>query len=348
MAAEKTLIQSQIQSQNQTQMDIPSVFEQFKDVKVAVLGDVMLDSYLWGQVDRISPEAPVPIVHVQREEFRLGGAANVALNLAALGAEVHLFSVAGNDSYSSALFELLEDQKISHQHILLSHDRPTTRKTRIMARNQQVMRLDNELSINLPNELENILLDNLEAFFQDQKPRLLILEDYNKGVLTPNVIEKAIELSKKYNVLTSVDPKHQHFFLYKGVDIFKPNLGEIKSALQLNDLKDINLETLSAMHAGLFAKLGHHYSLFTLSEKGVFYEKNGEAPNLMPAKIRNIADVSGAGDTVIAVISLVYALTHNMALAAELGNIAGGLVCEQVGTAAIDKARLLTEALEHL
>lgn len=315
---------------------------------MAVLGDVMLDSYLWGNVDRISPEAPVPIVHIQREELRLGGAANVALNLAALGAQVHLFSVAGNDSYSEALFRLLEGQKISHRHILLSHDRPTTRKTRIMARNQQVMRLDNELSIDLPKEMEDKLLENLAHFFQENRPRLLIMEDYNKGVLTPNLIERVLALARQYEILTAVDPKHQNFFLYKGVTIFKPNLGEIRTALQLNTLKSIDLETLSAMHKGLNQQLDHLYSLFTLSEKGVFYQKNGDPPKLLPAKIRSIADVSGAGDTVIAVISLVYALTENMGLAAELGNIAGGLVCEQVGTVAIDKSLLLKEALKHL
>lgn len=327
---------------------IHQVFEQFTDVTVAVLGDVMLDTYLWGKVDRISPEAPVPIVHIQREEFRLGGAANVALNLAALGASVHIFSVAGNDSYSGALFEMLEEQKISHQNILLSHDRPTTRKTRIMARNQQVMRLDNELSLGLSNVMEDKLLDNLEQFFKSQKPRLLILEDYNKGVLTPKIIEKAIQLAAQYGVLTAVDPKHENFFLYKDVTIFKPNLGELKAALNINNLEDINLGTLSSMHKDLSEQLGHLYSLFTLSEKGVFYQKNGDEPKLIPAKIRSIADVSGAGDTVIAVISLVYALTEDMFLAAELGNIAGGLVCEQVGTAAIQKALLLSEALKYL
>jgi len=327
---------------------IRSVFEAFKNITVAVLGDVMLDSYLWGQVDRISPEAPVPIVHIQKEELRLGGAANVALNLASLGADVHLFSVAGKDSYGSAFIELLEEHKISAQHILLSHERPTTRKTRIMARNQQVMRLDNEISEGLPEALEVLILDNLETFFKTQKPRLLILEDYNKGVLTPKIIEQAIRLATQYGVLTAVDPKHQNFFLYKGVTIFKPNLGEIKTALNLTQLKTITLDTLSSMHEGLFKQLGHLYSLFTLSEKGVFYQKNEDMPKLIPAKIRNIADVSGAGDTVIAVISLVFALTGDMALSAELGNIAGGLVCEQVGTVAIDKDLLLQEALKHL
>ena len=336
-------------AENSTAADkIEQVFDQMKDKSVVVLGDVMLDSYLWGKVDRISPEAPVPIVHIQKEELRLGGAANVALNLAALGARVHLFSVAGNDSYSTALKELLEQSAISHQHILLSHDRPTTRKTRIMARNQQVMRLDNELSINLPKDLEDKVLERLEGFFEEQKPQLLILEDYNKGVLTPRIIQESIRLATQHNIITAVDPKHDNFFLYKGVTIFKPNLGEIKAALNLNNLKDINLETLSAMHEGLFKELGHLYSLFTLSEKGVFYQKSGDNPKLIAAKIRNIADVSGAGDTVIAVISLVYALTQDMNLAAELGNIAGGLVCEQVGTAAINKSLLLSEALKHL
>ena len=327
---------------------IEAIFNDFAAIGVAVLGDVMLDTYLWGRVDRISPEAPVPIVEIQNEEFRLGGAANVALNLAGLGADVHIFSVVGDDSFADSLVDLLKQHHIGADHILTSPDRPTTCKTRIMARNQQVMRLDKESNSDLPEKLAADLLANLEDFFIKAKPKLLILEDYNKGVLTPQVIKGAIDLAKKYEVITAVDPKHRNFFLYQSVDIFKPNLGEIKAALQIADLKQINLDSLSSMHKGLFDRLGHVYSLFTLSEKGVFFEKNESPPQLLPAKIRSIADVSGAGDTVIAVISLVFAITKDMTLAAELGNIAGGLVCEQVGTVAVDKQQLLSEALKHL
>lgn len=329
-------------------MNIQAVFEKFKDIKVAVLGDVMLDTYFWGEVERISPEAPVPIVLVKKEEYRLGGAANVAFNLAALGAQAYVFSVVGQDSNADSLFRIMADKQIEHGHILQTATRPTTSKTRIMARNQQVMRLDNEVLEDLSAELETRLLNNLEAFFKAQRPELLILEDYNKGVLTPNVIGKAIQLANEYNVLTAVDPKQQNFFLYQNVTIFKPNLKEIKAALSINNLITIDLESLAAMHAQLFSRLNHEYSLFTLSEKGVFYQQTDRPPNLLPAKIRNIADVSGAGDTVIAVISLVYAITGDMSLAAEMGNIAGGLVCEQVGTVAINKEKLLTETINCL
>lgn len=331
-----------------TTKKIEDLFNSFQDIRVAVLGDVMLDSYLWGQVERISPEAPVPIVHIQREELRLGGAANVALNLAALGAKVDLLSVVGDDDYGQSLRQLLHQQGIGYEHILSTSSRPTTRKTRIMARNQQVMRLDNEVVDDLESELENRLLERISSYFQKDRPQLLILEDYNKGVLTPKIIQSVLQMARAQSMITAVDPKNENFFLYKNVTIFKPNLGEIKAALQLNHLKDININTLSEMHTALYQQLAHQYSLFTLSEKGVFYQKSNQSPELIAAKIRKIADVSGAGDTVIAVIGLVYAVTTDMSLAAQLGNIAGGLVCEQVGTAAIDKDLLHQEALKHL
>lgn len=328
--------------------NIQQVFEDFKNITVAVLGDVMLDTYYWGDADRISPEAPVPIVAVNQEEYRLGGASNVALNLLALGARVNLFSVIGKDSNAQVLLEQMDLHQVAANYIIQDPERITTNKTRIMARNQQVMRLDKEISRDLSAETQQHLLQELSRYFEENQPQLLILEDYNKGVLTPEVIENVIQLARKHQVVTAVDPKQKNFFAYKDVDIFKPNFKEIKSALGYNDLTNTTLETLTGMHLQLHTQLNHRYSLFTLSEKGVFFQKATESPRVLPAKIRSIADVSGAGDTVIAVISLVFALTGNMELAAELGNIAGGLVCEEVGTVAINKEKLLKEALQYL
>lgn len=328
--------------------NIQQVFDDFKNITVAVLGDVMLDTYFWGDVDRISPEAPVPIVSVNREEYRLGGASNVALNLLALGAQVDLFSVIGEDRSAELFFQKMDDQQVSTGFILQDPERITTNKTRIMARNQQVMRLDKERTQDLTPATQQRLLAALTQYFEKKQPQLLILEDYNKGVLTPDIIQSVIKLAKKYQVVTAVDPKQKHFFAYENVDIFKPNFKEIKTALGYNDLTNTDLETLSEMHQQLHTRLNHGYSLFTLSEKGIFFQSGAGDAKRLPAKIRTVSDVSGAGDTVIAVISLAFALTGNMELAAELGNIAGGLVCEEVGTVAINKEKLLKEALQYL
>jgi rfaE bifunctional protein kinase chain/domain len=322
-------------------MNFEDLFEKFNSVKVAIVGDVMLDTYWWGNVERISPEAPVPVVAFQKKELRVGGAANVALNTVSLGAATTILSVIGNDTDGNELLQLLEQNKINTKYILRSDRRITTNKTRVMSRNQQMMRLDAEITADIDTELEAALLQNVITCFETQKPDVLIFEDYNKGVLTATLIEKLISLCKAYGVVTSVDPKKKNFLSFKGVTVFKPNLKEVREGLNL--LTDtIDLKALSKMHKALQSHLEHDISFITLSEKGVFYQQ-GEETKLIPTHIRNIADVSGAGDTVIAVASLVYAQTKNMLLAAEMANIAGGLVCEEVGTAAINKQRLLDE-----
>lgn len=322
-------------------MNFEDLFEKFNSAKVAIVGDVMLDTYWWGNVDRISPEAPVPVVAFQKKELRVGGAANVALNTVSLGAETIILSVIGNDADGNELLQLLEQNKINTKYILRSDKRITTNKTRVMSRNQQMMRLDTEITADIDTELEAALLQNVTTCFETQKPDVLIFEDYNKGVLTATLIEKLISLCKAYGVVTSVDPKKKNFLSFKGVTVFKPNLKEVREGLNL--LTDtIDLDALSMMHKILQSHLEHDISFITLSEKGVFYQE-GEETKLIPTHIRNIADVSGAGDTVIAVASLVYAQTKKMLLAAEMANIAGGLVCEEVGTAAINKQRLLDE-----
>lgn len=322
-------------------VNFDQLFEQLTKLKVAVIGDVMLDTYMWGHVERISPEAPVPIVTLDQKEYRIGGAANVALNIASLGAAVSMLSVVGNDDEGKMLHQLLEEKNIKTDFLLSSPKRITTNKTRIISRNQQMMRLDNEITHDLRFEDENRLILALQTFIAQEKPDVLIFEDYNKGVLTELVIQKAIDLCKHNGIITTVDPKRKNFFSYKAVDVFKPNLKEVKEGLNLL-VDDVSEEALKSIHEKLREQLQHHTSFITLSEKGVFYNNETEA-GIIPTHIRNIADVSGAGDTVIAVASLVYAASKDVKLMAEIANIAGGLVCEEVGTAAINKERLLQE-----
>ena len=326
--------------------DFDKLFHDFTQLKVAVIGDVMLDTYWWGHVDRISPEAPVPVVAVSKREHRIGGAGNVALNIASMGASVSMISVLGKDDDGEHLARLLQQNNINTQYLVYSEHRITTNKIRIISRNQHMMRLDAEMADDMLAADEDRLLQVFENYITTEKPAVVILEDYNKGVLTENVIKQIISLCSRHHILTAVDPKRKNFFAYEGVDIFKPNLKEVKDGL--NILRDeINLSVLKDMHLLLQEKLKHRISLITLSEKGVFYNQDDDAA-IMPTHIRSIADVSGAGDTVIAVASLVFAATGNARLMAEMANIAGGLVCEEVGTVAIDKAGLFEECKKIL
>lgn len=327
-------------------MDFDKLFDSFSNIKVAVVGDVMLDTYWWGHVDRISPEAPVPVVAMDKRELRIGGAGNVALNLVALGARVNIFSVLGEDEEGRALDQLLTDSGVDTSYIIFSHDRITTNKVRVISRNQQMMRLDSETTADLNEVAESALYDRISAFIKSEQPAVLVFEDYNKGVLTPALIQRIIELCKVHGVITTVDPKKKNFFTYRGVDIFKPNLKEVREGLNIT-LDTISPESLKNVHLLLKEKLDHRVSFITLSEKGVFYQADDQA-EIIPSHIRNIADVSGAGDTVIAVASLVYAATGDAALFSRIANIAGGLVCEEVGTAAINREKLLAECKQLL
>lgn len=306
----------------------------------------MLDTYWWGKVDRISPEAPVPVVAVSKKEQRIGGAANVALNLRSLGARVSMLSVTGKDEDGKLLKTLLDEQGIDTHYLVASSERITTNKIRIISRNQHMMRLDAEQTSDLGKVDEEELLAAVEKYLHEEQPAVVILEDYNKGVFTPTSIEKIIALCKSRDIIVTVDPKRNNFFAYKGVDIFKPNLKEAKEGLHVL-AGDVDLPSMKYLHQLLFKELEHKISLITLSEKGIFYQQD-ETARLIPTHVRNIADVSGAGDTVIAVASLVYAATGDADLAAEMANIAGGLVCEEVGTVAIDKQRLLDECKQLL
>ena len=325
------------------QAAINQLFSRIADLKVAVVGDVMLDTYWWGKVDRISPEAPVPVVALKDKEYRVGGAGNVALNLVALHAKTTLFSIVGDDRDADVLIDLLNQSHINTGYLVRSSKRITTNKTRVMSRNQQMMRLDSEITSDISTGEAKEMLDYFKHYVQTEKPDVVIFEDYNKGVLSELVIEQLINICAKNSIITSVDPKKKNFFAYKGVTIFKPNLKEVYEGLNLV-ADNIDQSFLQNIHQSLFDRLGHKISLITLSEKGMFYQEASHAA-LMPSHIRNIADVSGAGDTVIAVASLVYATTKNTQLAAGIANIAGGLVCEEVGTAPINPQKLQAECL---
>jgi rfaE bifunctional protein kinase chain/domain len=322
-------------------VDFEKLFKKFSSIKIGVVGDVMLDTYWWGHVERISPEAPVPVVSLDRREYRIGGAGNVALNLSSLEARVSVFSVIGNDDDGKVLKSLLDQSFVNTDCLLTSDARITTNKIRIIGRSQQMMRLDSETIKDLTSGDENRIIQTVSNYLEHEKPAILIFEDYNKGVLTERVIGELIRLCRKHEVFTAVDPKTRNFFSYKGVDIFKPNLKEVREGLNLL-VEQPDLDALMDIHSRLSNLLHHKISFITLSEKGVFYQHQKQAM-IIASYLRSVADVSGAGDTVIAVAALVYAVTKDINLMAAMANIAGGLVCEEVGTVAIDRKRLLEE-----
>lgn len=327
-------------------IEFDKLFPKFSSLKVAVFGDVMLDTYWWGSVNRISPEAPVPVVSMHRREQRIGGAGNVALNLVSLGAQTTVFTVLGDDDDANMLLALLNDNNINTNYILKSSSRITTNKIRVMGRNQQMLRLDSEITNDILNDEEAQLIKAFTDYVNNEKPHIVIFEDYNKGILTESLIHSLIKICKERNIVTAADPKRKNFFAFKEVDMFKPNLKEVNDGLNITT-DNLSASLLSNIHLQLIQHLHHKISLITLSEKGVFIEDKN-ASYIVPAHVRNIADVSGAGDTVIAVASLVYAVTEDILLTAEIANLAGGIVCEVAGTIAINKQQLMDECYESL
>ena len=318
-----------------------NVFEKFNSLNVLIIGDVMMDTYLWGKVERISPEAPVPVVSVTKKENRLGGAANVALNVQALGANPIICAVIGNDADGLIFLSLLEKQKLSKQGILEVKDRPTTVKTRVIAHNQQIVRVDAETDRNISAETTQLLLDKIRQIIFDQSIAAIIFEDYDKGLITEELIRVTVSLANEKNIITVVDPKNRNFHFYRDVTLFKPNLKELKEGLKI-DIDPGNRSEIEKAVNELQKQLGVKMLMLTLSENGVFISsENGQ--KLIPAHVRDIADVSGAGDTVIATVALCLAAGLDEFQTAAVANLAGGLVCEHVGVVPIRKEQLLEE-----
>ena len=327
-------------------MNYKDLFDKFIGLRILVIGDVMLDAYVMGKVNRISPEAPVPIVSLENEDARIGGAGNVALNLLDLGAKPIICGVIGEDSSGDKLLNLFEKNGISTDGLVKSMARKTTVKTRVISNKQQLLRIDSESTFPLL-ESEEIKLNNTIQNIINQGVDGIIFEDYNKGVLTDSVIQNTIKIAKEKDIPTAVDPKKENFLSYRGVSLFKPNLKELKEGLNLNFDFNTNKELFEKGIEVLEEKLHNEISFVTLSEHGVFIKKQTEK-YYVPAHVRSISDVSGAGDTVIAVATLCLISGASTKQIAEISNLAGGLVCEKSGVVSISKDELLKEVSELL
>lgn len=329
-----------------TRKELSQLFDAFDKMHVLVIGDVMIDSYLWGGVSRISPEAPVPIIATTGRENRLGGAANVALNIQSLGATPIICSVVGNDESGEVFKQLLTENNLPSDGIISCSKRKTTVKTRIISHNQHLLRVDEEEEGPLESELKQKLQKHIESLLNTYKIDAIIFEDYDKGVITQETITSTVNLAARKGIPTLVDPKKRNFLGYKGVTFFKPNLKEFKEGLKADiDSNDKNA-LLNA--ANEFVKKQSIDNLMvTMAEKGVMIVNNHNY-NFIPAEIRDIADVSGAGDTVISVSALCLASGLKSEMVAAVANMAGGLVCEHPGVVPIDKQDLLDECFIKL
>lgn len=329
-------------------IDFVKVFDKFNSLNILIIGDVMIDAYWWGGVNRISPEAPVPVCAVNDKESRLGGAANVALNIAAMGANPILCSVVGEDYQGHQLCELMEKQNMDTKGIVFSSNRPTTIKTRIIGNKTQMLRIDEETDVNISLSEEKVFVAKIEKIINTEKINAIIFQDYDKGVITEGVITKIIEIAKRKNIPVTVDPKKRNFTAYKNVDLFKPNLKELKEGLKI-DFDNVDKDVLVEASLLLHYKQKIDKVFITLSERGVFmmdFTKKEAEVTMLPACLRKISDVSGAGDTVISLATLCLALGLDSQTIANISNFAGGLVCESVGVVPIDKNKLLSELLK--
>lgn len=323
-------------------MESKSVLDQFSKLKVLVIGDVMIDEYMWGRVDRISPEAPIPIVAIERREERLGGAANVALNIKTLGAEPLLCSVIGNDFKGEVFKNLCLSSKLETKGLLESKARPTTTKTRIIGQNQHLLRVDDEIEMPLNNGDENQFIQLILSVFDTVSLNAVLFEDYDKGCITPNIIKKITDEAIKRNIPVTVDPKHRNFMIYKNISLFKPNLKELALGLKTDINKSMLMEQLPKLCRAFIQTQGHQIVLVTLSEMGMFIINKDESYHI-PTHVRDLADVSGAGDTVIATATLCLALGMSLYDIAFISNVAAGIVCEKVGVVPITKEELINK-----
>lgn len=330
--------------------EIRKLFADFRKLNIMVIGDVMVDSYLWGKVDRISPEAPIPVVALKRRENRLGGAANVALNVRAMGAYPVLCTVVGTDDKGSEFLDLLKKEKITTSGIVRSKKRITTTKFRIFGNSYQMLRVDEEDDQPLSETDQEALLKKARNILTASRIDAIIFQDYDKGVITPGLIHEIVRLARELSIPVTVDPKKRNFLEYRSVTLFKPNLKELKSGLNIESDLVENASVIEAVHQ-LRKKLDCKFVLTTMSEKGVmisYLERKEENNVFIPAHFRTISDVSGAGDTVITVASMALALHCPPYDLAYIANLAGGLVCEEVGVVPVRYEKLLEETLQLL
>lgn len=326
------------------------LFDDFTRLRILIIGDVMVDSYLWGKVERISSEAPIPIVALQRKEDRMGGAANVAMNINSMGAQPILCSVIGTDDKGDLFLELLKKEKIDTAAIVRSKSRITTTKSRIFGNSTQMLRLDEEVENDLAKPDQENLLKIIDKSIAENKIDCIIFQDYNKGVITEELILHTVDLAKKHNIPVTVDPKKKNFYAFKEVTLFKPNLKELKEGIKTNFSSQDREKLIEAVN-DLRTRLNCQYVLTTLADQGVMINLKDHLDDkniFIPAHVRSVSDVSGAGDTVISVASLCLATGRSPYEIAYISNLAGGLVCEEVGVAPVNKDKLLKEVVALL
>ncbi len=326
-------------------MDYKAIFDKFSNYKILVIGDVMLDDYIVGSVSRISPEAPVPVVDIAQRYARLGGAANVAFNIKAMGSTAILCSVVGTCKKSDTFIQLLQKENMPIDGIVRSQDRKMTVKYRVLGNNVQLLRMDDEEKDELSLQDRQALLAKIKHYITTEKNIAIVFEDYDKGVISSALIDEVVAMAQQYQVPITVDPKKRNFLHYHHIDIFKPNWKELREGLQL-DKTELDDEVLANVRQFMQQK-NHKHLLLTMSEKGVLMAiLAGEELQLhrINAIVRNVADVSGAGDTTIAVATLCLAAGMDAQQIAALSNLAGGIVCEEVGVVTINKEKLLSEA----
>jgi rfaE bifunctional protein kinase chain/domain len=314
----------------------------FKGKRIAIIGDMMLDIYYWGDVKRISPEAPVPVLEVENEIFRFGGAANCALNITKLSGIPEPVGVIGYDNFGTVFNSLLSEAKIPHRGIIEDDQRPTTAKTRVIADSQHIVRIDKESKDIINPSIQKKILAHIKSIISDVDG--IILQDYNKGVLSDSLIKQIISLANKHKKLITVDPKFNNFFSFKNVTVFKPNRKEAEDILGYKIRTD---EDISNAGNTLLKKLNANNILLTLGEHGIAVFSKGKPEKRMPTKARKVADVSGAGDTVISTLTIALAAGANIWEASYLANYAGGIVCEEVGIIPIDIDRLFETILKE-
>ena len=323
------------------------LFEDFSKLNIMIIGDVMVDSYLWGKVERISPEAPIPIVALRKRENRMGGAANVAMKIRAMGAKPILCSVIGSDAKGDQFLELLKKENITDDGIVRSSRRITTTKFRIFGNSFQMLRVDEEMDNDLVQSDYLTLIRVIDQILSKVRVDCIIFQDYDKGVITQKLIEEIVKRALAAKIPVTVDPKKKNFMAYKHVTLFKPNLKEMKDGLNLEEDLNDNQSVIDAAQQ-LRTILDCRYILTTMSDKGVLMslkERTEERNLFLPAHMRMISDVSGAGDTVISLASLCLAMNRTPNEIAYISNLAGGLVCEEVGVAPVSKDKLLKEVM---
>lgn len=320
---------------------IEKIFDSFRNLNIIIVGDCILDSYMWGTVERISPEAPIPVVTVKKKENRLGGAANVALNVRAMGANPILCSVTGDDENKSLFCEQAISNGLSCEGIITDEKRNTTVKTRVFGYNQQLLRVDEEVLDRIPHKIEKRLLDYINTATSNKKIDAIIIADYDKGVVTPSMIRNLIAISKSKNIPVAADPKKKNFRYYNNLTLFKPNLKELAEGMKTDLVKE-DSESIIAAAKVLQEEKNIRYMLVTLSENGVLLGCR-EVNKIISAMTHQVSDVSGAGDTVIGVASVCMAANMKAADMAYIANLAGSLVCQYVGVTPVKKTRLINE-----